>query len=420
MRFTLALLAASAVLFAVATPGQAQVPVFTPDAGAPQCRGSGGYSADFDGNRTFLWRPQWVQAIAADDDRRKEALRDADRALDRGPYSVTDKPKLPPGATPNHYASIGPYWWPDPSKKDGLPYSRRDGEVNPERGGPEFDKARLGALANDLEALSLAYFMTEDERYASHAAVLLRAWFIDPATRMLPNMDFAQGIPGRVQGRGEGIIEASDLSTVVEAVGLLTGSTSLTTQDHAALRQWYAELAAWMATSEIGLEEMQKTNNHGIFYDFYLSHFALFAGMDGVASSVVEAFPQYRLASQMDRQGRFIQELERTRSWHYSNYVVAGAARLATIGECVGKDLWQASAAPDGRNLQSAFAFLDRYSDDLPSWPFPDTDLAAGRLDRMASTHQLVRLMAAGGQGVEQGGAEQGGAEQGGAAASLP
>ena len=178
--------------------------------------------------------------------------------------------------------------------------------MNPERSGPEFDKARLGDLANDLEALSLAYFITKDERYASHAAVLLRAWFINPATRMLPNMEFAQGIPGRVQGRGEGIIESSDLSTVVEAVGLLGTSPALTKSDHAALRQWYAEFATWMATSQIGEDEMQKTNNHGIFYDFYLAHFALFAGMDRVTSSVVEAFPQFRIAAQMDKQGRFV------------------------------------------------------------------------------------------------------------------
>lgn len=393
MPFAIPILAAFAGMLTMSAPARAQVPAFIPVADAPQCRGGDGYAADFDGHRTFLWRPQWVQTIASDDDRRKDVLSDADRALDRGPYSVTDKPRLPPGATSNHYASIGPYWWPDPAKKDGLPYSRRDGEVNPERSGPEFDKARLGALANDLEALSLAYFITKDERYASHAAVLLRAWFINPATRMLPNMEFAQGIPGRVQGRGEGIIESSDLSTVVEAVGLLGPSAALTASDHAALRQWYAEFATWMATSQIGEDEMQKTNNHGVFYDFYLAHFALFAGMDGVTSSVVEAFPQFRIAAQMDKQGRFIQELERTRSWHYSNYVIVGAARLATIGECVGLDLWQAPAAADGRSLQDGFAFLERYAANLSSWPFPDTDLSNGRLDRMTAVHELTRLL---------------------------
>lgn len=30
--------------------------------------------------------------------------------------------------------SVGPYWWPDPSKPDGLPYIRKDGHKNPERG----------------------------------------------------------------------------------------------------------------------------------------------------------------------------------------------------------------------------------------------------------------------------------------------
>lgn len=389
-------LSAAGMALCLAVPTAAQSLPFTAPQGAPQCRGSAGYAQDFGGHRTFLWRPQWLEAIAADDTRREEVLRAAGRALDNGPYSVTDKPAIVPGGTANHYASIGPYWWPDPSKKDGLPYTRRDGEVNPERSGPEFDKNRLSQLGNDVEALALAYYLTGEERYAEHAASLLRAWFINPETRMLPNMDFAQGIPGRVQGRGEGIIEASDFSTIVEAVGLLTPSAALSSNDHAQLRQWYADFAMWMATSEIGEEEMRKTNNHGVFYDFYLAHFALFAGLDSVTASVVDAFPQFRLATQMDRQGRFHEELGRTRSWHYSNYAVAGAARLATIGECVGKDLWTSPAASDGRNLQSARLFLDRYAGNVGAWPFPDTDLKAGRLDRMEAGHTLVRTLYAG------------------------
>ncbi|MEL7446038.1 MAG: alginate lyase family protein, partial [Pseudomonadota bacterium] len=303
----------------------AQAPASEPDLEViAKCRGADGYSADFGGRRTFLWRPQWLESIAADEDQAKAFVKGADAALERGPYSVTDKERLVPGATPNDYTSIGPYWWPNPGEKDGLPYERRDGEVNPERNGPNFDKDRLRSMGSDLEALSVAYYLTSDERYADHAAKLLVTWFLNPETRMAPNMDFAQGIPGRVRGRGEGIIEASDLSTVVEAIGLLGPSDALSADEHTALRVWYAEFATWMATSENGEKEMQKRNNHGVFYDFYLAHFAIFAGLDGVTANIAENFPIFRLGVQMDKQGRFIEELKRTRSWHYSNYVVAG------------------------------------------------------------------------------------------------
>ena len=384
-------------LFALASPPVSAQTVTGQDGAAYQCKASQGYAQDFEGRRTFLWRPQWLQAIAGDEDRRKAVINEAQKALERGPYSVTDKGVLVPGATAHDYTSIGPYWWPDARKKDGLPYKRRDGEVNPQRNGPDFDKNRLSRLGAAMEALSVGYYLTGDERFAERAALLVKTWFLDPATRMAPNMDFAQGIPGRVNGRGEGIIEASDFSTVIEAVGLIAPSGALSDQEHEQLTTWFAQLATWMATSENGTVEMNKANNHGVFYDFYLAHFALFAGLDKVTKNVVSNFPEFRLARQMDKQGRFIAELKRTRSWHYSNYLVAGAGRLATIGECVGEDLWN-HQLNDGRSLQTSIRFLDEYSDQLEAWPFKDRDLTAKRFDRMNRIHAIVETLFARGE----------------------
>ncbi|WP_158611015.1 alginate lyase family protein [Aurantiacibacter spongiae] len=333
-----------------------------------------------------------MEAIAADPALHEEALSDAVEALSRGPYSVTDKPRALADAGLHDYASIGPYWWPDPVADDGLPYVRRDGVVNPERDGPEFDKSRLRALSEDMRALALGYYLSQDERFAEHAAMLARTWFIDSATRMTPNFDFAQGIPGRVDGRGEGIIEASHLSTIVESLGLLRPSAAFGAQDERALREWYRDFLVWMATSDNGDDEMRKANNHGVFFDFYLAHFALFAGAPDVARNVVAAFPDYRLGVQMDRQGRFFAELGRTRSWHYAHYVVDGAARLATIGECVGLDLWGANL-DDGRSLSTARQFLLRYAENPAGWPFPDTDLDAGRIERMRGVSREVLFL---------------------------
>ncbi|MDN3644752.1 alginate lyase family protein [Pontixanthobacter aestiaquae] len=396
---------AALLLAAPALAQSATVPAYVPPAEGPVCDGAQGYSASFDGRRTFLWRPQWLESIRAsalaDESEKAKLVGAADKVLRGQLYSVTDKPRPVPGAGKNDYASIGPYWWPDPKKRDGLPYIRRDGEVNPERDGPEFDKDRLRDLANDLETLSIAYFVTEDGRYADRAAHLVRTWFLDPATRMNPHMNFAQGIPGKVNGRGEGIIEASDLSTIVETVGLIEPSGALSKEERGALRKWYADYAAWMATSDLGEDEMNKRNNHGVFYDFYLAHFALFAGLEGATASVVDSFPRYRLGVQMDKQGRFIEELKRTRSWHYSIFVVDGAARLATIAECVNRDLWNATL-PDGRSLGTAQGFLAKYADTPSQWPFPDTDKDRERYDRMASKYASLAVL------LERGAVEQG------------
>ena len=76
------------------------------------------------------------QAIAAGDPVLVGALKklkqDAEKALLVAPASVTEKQKLPPSGDAHDYMSLAPYFWPDPAKPKGLPYLRKDGEVNPE------------------------------------------------------------------------------------------------------------------------------------------------------------------------------------------------------------------------------------------------------------------------------------------------
>ncbi len=147
---------------------------------------------------------------------------DADASLEAGPFSVMDKPFTPPSGDKHDYVSVGPYWWPDPKKEDGLPYIRKDGEVNPERS--KYDNVGMGQVTRHATTLAYAYWFTGDELYAAHAAKLVRAWYMDPATRMNPNLNFGQAIPGRTKGRGIGIIDTTHLPRLLDAAQLLKGS----------------------------------------------------------------------------------------------------------------------------------------------------------------------------------------------------
>jgi hypothetical protein len=74
------------------------------------------------------------------------------------------------------------------------------------------------AFARDVGALTAAYELTREERYAAAAVQQLRVWFVDPATRLNPNLQYAQSIQGVCTGRGTGLIDTVHLAEV--ALGL--------------------------------------------------------------------------------------------------------------------------------------------------------------------------------------------------------
>jgi hypothetical protein len=321
----------------------------------------------------IAWMTRVKAQIAAGDGRWAAGLarlrQEADRALAAGPFSVMDKKMTPPSGDKHDYMSVAPYWWPDPARPDGLPYLRKDGERNPARNSSETDNASESAMAAAVEALGLAYFFTDHQPYADHALKLLRVWFIDPATRMNPNLSFAQAIPGVTPGRPAGVIDTVDLVNMLEAVELLGQSPGYTAEDDRALRDWFGQYLDWLSSSEIGQGEKRATNNHGSWYDVQVCRFALFAGRAQVAREVVAAAGSGRIAAQIEPDGRQPRELSRTRSFHYSGFNLSALFALASIASrAMGTDLFAFQTA-DGRSLRRALELLLPYLDPAATWP---------------------------------------------------
>src|SRR6185369_9018188 len=115
-----------------------------------------------------------------------------------------------------------------------------------------------------------------------------------------PNLQYAQFIPGVNTGRGIGLIETRGLTRVVDAIGLLGESKSLTEADRRGLRDWFGSFLRWMQESKNGKEEAAAKNNHGTYYDVQVVSFALFVGQDSLARTIVETAKQKRIALQVE------------------------------------------------------------------------------------------------------------------------
>ena len=293
---------------------------------------------------------------------------DARKALLVGPFSVTSKQITPPSGDKRDYMSQAPYFWPDPKSPKGLPYIRRDGERN-----PEIDKITDHRVKDQMEAavdtLAQAYYVTGNEEYASRAAELLRIFFLKSETRMNPNLEFGQGIPGINTGRGIGLIETRGLVRVVDAIGLLAGSKNWTNADQRGMQTWVGEFLHWMLHSKFGRDEAAAKNNHGTYYDVQVVSFALFLGKNDFARRVLREARTKRISVQIEPDGSQPLELARTRAWSYSVGNLDGLMKLARLGENVRVDLWNYETS-DGRGIRKALEFLVPFAQGDKKWTY--------------------------------------------------
>lgn len=298
---------------------------------------------------------------------RPRVLRNAARFLALPPVTVTaaQSPRSAGGA--HDFFSEGDYWWPDPKNPDG-PYVQRDGMTNP--GNFVAHRQALMGLSVHMPALTAAWVLTREKRYANKAAEHLRAWFVDEKTRMNPNLQYAQAIHGRTTGRGTGVIDTIHLVEVVQAIPFIASAGALTGTELSIVKTWFADYTAWMTTSKNGIEERDTKNNHATCWGMQVAAFAKLTGDRPQLDYVRNRFRSVYIPNQEGTDGSFPQELARTKPYGYSLFNLDAMATICQLLSSPQDDLWHWETN-DGRGIAKAVAYLYPFIADKASWLKP-------------------------------------------------
>jgi hypothetical protein len=285
-------------------------------------------------------------------------MRAADRYLSEKPVIVTAAHSPRSAGGLHDFFSEADYWWPDP-KNPGGPYVQRDGMSNPDN----FVEHRRAMVRLSLivPALAAAYKLTGSRKYSDHAALHLRAWFIDDATRMNANLQFAQAIKGINTGRGTGIIDTLHLVEVARAAS----RAGLSAADLAGVKSWFAAYTEWMNTHPYGIAERDAKNNHGTCWVAQVAEFCELTGNTKLTAYCRERFQTVLIPNQEKPDGSFPEELRRTKPYGYSLFNLDA---LAIIAQTL--DLWHWNL-PDGRGMEKAMEYMYPFMLDKQKWPLP-------------------------------------------------
>jgi hypothetical protein len=297
---------------------------------------------------------------------RQQIIQEAEWAMKQEPITVTAETSSRSTGGKHDFFSEGDYWWPNPASPDS-PYIQRDGMTNPDN----FVAHRhaMIRLSKIVGALASAYKLAGDEKYVQQALKHCKAWFVDTATLMNPNLQFAQSIKGRFTGRGIGIIDTIQLMEVVQGLLSMQNAKSMTASDLDAIRNWFEQYLQWLTTHKYGKDEMNATNNHGTCWVMQTACFARFTGNKQLMDFCSDRYKTILLPGQMAADGSFPRETARTKPFGYSIFNLDAMVTVCQILSTKENDLWNYQTK-DGKSIRKGIEFLYPYMVDKTKWPY--------------------------------------------------
>jgi len=302
---------------------------------------------------------------------RNKIIRYANKHITKDLYSVTDKKNFPPSKNKHDYYGLSIYFWPDPDTENGLPYIKKDGLTNPEAKSSDYDASRLSNMSRAAFITGLACFVSGNRKYCRHSASILRTWFINPETKMNPNLNYAHHRPGSKkysEGSPSGLIVSRNFLLAIEAANLIKKSPEWIEDDHEQLKKWFRNFLTWMKESKTGIKHQKYKNNHGTWDDVQQAAFAMFTGDKEHTLKIIER-TKNRLETQIMPDGRQPLELARTKSLEYSIFNIKAHLLMCVIAEKNSVNIFKYKSE-NGASIKSAIDFIIPYIKNYQKWPY--------------------------------------------------
>lgn len=293
---------------------------------------------------------------------------------------VNNKVLVAASGDPHDYISVGPYFWPDPTKPDGKPWIEKDGQFNPTRS--QYDNGKMSKMAYRTEVCALLWHFKRDKEAAEYAVKQLEYFFVAPETKMNPHLKYGQSVPGKVDGRPAGMIDALEFLKVIDAIAMLRDYPGYTKELHAGLQKWFNAYATWMRTDKMARKDWPVKQNHGLSYHTQIAAYMAFSGDLGAARGHLNILKK-RIVESIQENGIQPAEVRRTNGWSYSNYALMIIMQAVGVGRNIGFDLIDPKDV-SGIRVRAAVDYLIPYIKNPEKWPYREiAGFSANRLSQI-------------------------------------
>jgi hypothetical protein len=294
-------------------------------------------------------------------------LKAAEHYLIQPPSPLTTLPCPRSPGTPHDFYSEADDFWPDPSDPN-APYVQRTGASN-----PDAFIAHRDALLNlglVVPALTAAFVLTHEERYAHQAVAHLNAWFVDPSTSMTPSLAYGQIIPPAKAGRPEGVTEAVFLAEIAQSIPFLSISESLSQPTLDTITAWFTSYYQWLTTARVAGLARDLKNHHASSWLLQAAACAhLNTKDDRPLTELRHQFKSTTIRAQITADGAFPREL--TTPWPYRNSLF-NLDMLAAVCDLLStrfETVWTYDLQ-DGPGMRSAVARHYPFMLNRGAWPY--------------------------------------------------